>query len=72
MRQPTVSKTSVWKAVVLGVGISLAMLSSPVHAAPASGGETVQGLYEALLITACQEIQAKRPAMRDPRLQVDN
>src|SRR6266571_5891734 len=27
------------------------MLSYPVHAAPASGGDTVQGLYEALLST---------------------
>src|SRR5256885_15845890 len=27
------------------------MLSYPVHAAPASGGDTVQGLYEALLTT---------------------
>jgi phospholipid transport system substrate-binding protein len=27
------------------------MLSSPVHAAPASGGDTVQGLYEVLLST---------------------
>jgi phospholipid transport system substrate-binding protein len=41
----------VWKAVALGAGIGLAMLSYPVHAAPASGGDTVQGLYEALLST---------------------
>ena len=51
MRQPIVSKTPVWKAVALGAGIGLAMLSYPVHAAPASGGDTVQGLYEALLST---------------------
>ncbi len=45
------SKTQVWKAVALAVGIGLAMLSYPVHAAPASGGDTVQGLYDALLGT---------------------
>ena len=28
-----------------GAGIGLAMLSYPAHAAPASGGDTVQGLY---------------------------
>jgi phospholipid transport system substrate-binding protein len=49
--KPIVSKASVWKAVALGAGIGLAMLSHPVHAAPASGGDTVQGLYEALLTT---------------------
>src|SRR6202049_1075212 len=37
--------------MALGAGIGLAMLSYPVHAAPASGGDTVQGLYEALLST---------------------
>jgi len=46
-----VSKTPVWKAVALGAGIGLAMLSYPVHAAPARGGDTVQSLYEALLTT---------------------
>ncbi|MGA7265884.1 MAG: ABC transporter substrate-binding protein [Stellaceae bacterium] len=39
------------KAVALATGIGLAMLSYPVHAAPASGGGTVQGLYDALLGT---------------------
>ena len=51
MRQPIVSKTPVWKAVALGAGIGLAMLSYPMHAVPVSGGDTVQGLYEALLST---------------------
>ena len=51
MRKPIVSKTPVWKAVALSAGIGLAMLSYPVHAAPASGADTVQGLYEALLTT---------------------
>jgi phospholipid transport system substrate-binding protein len=45
------SNTTVWKALALAAGIGLAMLSYPVHAAPASGGDTVQGLYDALLGT---------------------
>ena len=51
MRKPIVSKTPVWKVMALGAGIGLAMLSYPVHAAPVSGGDTVQGLYQALLST---------------------
>ena len=51
MRKPIVSKTPVWKAVALSAGIGLAMLSHPVHAAPASGSDTVQGFYDALLTT---------------------
>ena len=51
MRKPIVSKTPVWKVMALGAGIGLAMLSYSVHAAPASGGDTVQGLYDALLST---------------------
>ena len=48
---PIVPKTSLWKAVALAAGLGLGMLSYPVHAAPTSGGETVQGLYDALLNT---------------------
>jgi phospholipid transport system substrate-binding protein len=48
---PIISKTPVGKAIALSVGIGLAILSYPGHAAPASGGDTVQGLYEALLTT---------------------
>src|SRR3984893_18798148 len=51
VRKPIVSKTPVRKAMALGAGIGLAMLSYPVHAAPASSGDTVQGLYDALLTT---------------------
>src|ERR1700758_1287972 len=40
-----------WKAVALVAGIGLASLSYPALAAPADGGATVQGLYEALLNT---------------------
>ena len=51
MRKPIVSKTPVWKAVALAAGMGLAMLSYPVHAATARGGDTVQDLYDALLST---------------------
>src|SRR6201988_589515 len=51
VRKPIVSKTTVWKAVALSAGIGLAMLSYPTHAAPTSGSDTVQGLYDALLST---------------------
>jgi phospholipid transport system substrate-binding protein len=44
-------KTPLRKAVVLAAGLGLSMLSYPLHAAPASGGDTVQGLYDALLST---------------------
>jgi phospholipid transport system substrate-binding protein len=50
-RLPIVPKTSLWKAVALAAGLGLGMLSYPVHAAPSSGGETVQSLYDALLNT---------------------
>jgi phospholipid transport system substrate-binding protein len=39
------------KAVAFAAGLALSMLSYPVHAAPPSGGDTVQGLYNALLST---------------------
>ncbi len=51
MRKPMPPKTTVWKAAALAAGFGLAMLSYPVHAAPASGGDTVQALYDALLGT---------------------
>ena len=51
MRNWMTSKTPMWKAAALAAGVGLAMLSYPVHAAPASGGDTVQGLYDALLGT---------------------
>jgi phospholipid transport system substrate-binding protein len=40
-----------WKAAALVSGLGLGMLSYPVHAAPSSGGDTVKGLYDALLNT---------------------
>jgi len=51
MSQPTLLKVTMWKAAALAAGLGLAMLSYPVHAAPVSGGNTVQGLYDALLAT---------------------
>ena len=51
MARATLSKTLVFKAVALGAGLGLGMLSYPVHATPASGGDTVKGLYEVLLTT---------------------
>jgi len=41
-------KAALW-AGALAAGFGLAMLSYSVHAAPTSGGDTVQGLYDALL-----------------------
>ena len=49
--QPTVPKTPLRRAVALAAGLALSALSYPVHAAPASGGDTVQGLYDTLLNT---------------------
>ena len=39
------------EAVAFAAGLGLSILSHPLHAAPASGGDTVQGLYDALLST---------------------
>jgi phospholipid transport system substrate-binding protein len=47
---PTVAKT-LWKAVALIAGLGLGVVSYPVHATTASGADTVQGLYDALLST---------------------
>jgi phospholipid transport system substrate-binding protein len=51
MSMPIVPKTPVWKAAAVAAGLGLAMLSYPCHAAPASGGATVQALYDTLLST---------------------
>jgi len=51
MRNSMSSKSTIWKAVALAAGVGLAMLAYPVHAAPASGGDTVRELYDALLGT---------------------
>ena len=44
-------KMALRKAVAFAAGLALSMLSYPVHAGPSSGGDTVQGLYDALLST---------------------
>src|SRR5215831_6714495 len=49
--RPIVPETPTWKAAALAAGLALGSLSCSVHAAPASGGDTVQGLYDALLNT---------------------
>jgi phospholipid transport system substrate-binding protein len=51
MGKATLAKTMAWKAAALVSGIGLGILSYPVHAAPSSGGDTVKGLYDALLNT---------------------
>ena len=49
--QPSVPKTRSRKAVALAAGLGLSMLSCPLYAAPAGSGDTVRGLYDALLST---------------------
>jgi phospholipid transport system substrate-binding protein len=49
--QPILQKRAGLKALALAAGLGLGVLSYPVHAAPANGGATVQGLYDALLNT---------------------
>jgi phospholipid transport system substrate-binding protein len=51
MGRTTLSKPLVSKAAALGAGLCLGILAYPVHAAPATGGDTVQGLYDVLLST---------------------
>jgi phospholipid transport system substrate-binding protein len=52
MSVPPVYKCPAWKAAAVAAGLGLAMLSQPVAvAAPASGGDTVRGLYDALIAT---------------------
>jgi phospholipid transport system substrate-binding protein len=51
VRKPIVSKTPMWKSATLAAVFGLAMVFYPAQAAPASSGDTVQGLYDALLST---------------------
>jgi phospholipid transport system substrate-binding protein len=46
-----VSKTPVRKAATVAAMLGLAMVPYPAHPAPGGGGDTVQGLYDALLST---------------------
>jgi phospholipid transport system substrate-binding protein len=47
----TVSKARFLKVAAFAAGLGLGTLSCAVHAAPTSGGDTVRGLYDALLNT---------------------
>jgi phospholipid transport system substrate-binding protein len=49
--QSTGSKATLWKAIAFAGGLVLGLYSDPLHAAPSSSGDTVQGLYDALLST---------------------
>jgi len=49
--RPLVPQAPMLRALALVAGLGLGMLSYPVHAAPASGGDTVRSLYDALLNT---------------------
>jgi phospholipid transport system substrate-binding protein len=51
MRRATLSRRQVFKAVALAGGLGLGVLSYPVHAGPANGGDAVGQLYDALLNT---------------------
>jgi phospholipid transport system substrate-binding protein len=51
VRKPAVLKTPVWRAAAFAALLGLGLISNPVQSAPASGGDTVQGLYDALLST---------------------
>jgi phospholipid transport system substrate-binding protein len=51
VRKPIVSKAPMWKAGTLAAVLGLAMVPYPARAAPGSGSDTVQGLYDALLST---------------------
>ena len=51
MRNSIVPKAPARKALYLVAVLAASAFAYPVHAAPASGGDTVQGLYDALLGT---------------------
>src|SRR6201987_4291233 len=51
MRISIVPKASARMALCLAAMLAAAALANPAHAAPATGGDTVQGLYDALLGT---------------------
>jgi phospholipid transport system substrate-binding protein len=51
VRNPIIANSRAWEALAFSAVLGLAMLCYPVHAAPASGGDTVQSLYDALLVT---------------------
>ena len=50
-RHPLARRMPLWKGMAFVGGLVLGLLSDPLHAAPFSGGDTVQRLYDALLST---------------------
>ncbi len=48
---PEYRSARLWKAIAFAGGLVLGLYSGPLHAAPSSGGDAVQGLYDALLST---------------------
>jgi len=53
--EPIVPQTPLWIAAAFAAGLGLSMLTYLVRAAPATGDDTVQSLYDALLITMKNE-----------------
>jgi phospholipid transport system substrate-binding protein len=51
MSVPTVTKTPAWRAAAFAVCLGFAMAAQGADGAPASSGDTVRGLYDALLNT---------------------
>jgi phospholipid transport system substrate-binding protein len=49
--KPIVPKAAAWKAAALATELAIAMLAYPAYATLTTGGDTVQGLYDALLGT---------------------
>jgi phospholipid transport system substrate-binding protein len=48
---PESPSAQLWKAVAFAGGLVLGLYSGPLHAAPSSGGDAVQSLYDTLLST---------------------
>ena len=51
MHRSMLVRAPMWRTLAFAAGLGLGTLSCAVHAAPASGGDTVRGLYDALLST---------------------
>jgi phospholipid transport system substrate-binding protein len=51
VRKPIVLKTPAWRAAGLAALLGIGLISNPAGSAPASGSDTVQRLYDALLST---------------------
>ena len=51
MSERRILRTPALRAVALAAALGLAALSAPVHAMPATGSDTVKGLYDTLLNT---------------------